>query len=108
MAINKVVKYFVPLNHNVEYDQDNKNSTYNMISRIDSFLVNKTLAGNVTITTTGQGQGNVDMLTSANIFSEYTFDATAFTQGQVYDIYIKKVQYSNAGDQANPPLIGLV
>lgn len=108
MAINKVVKYFVPLRHNVEFNQEDTNSTYNMISRIDSFLVTKTLSGNVTITTTGEGQGNVSMLTDANIFAEYTFDSTAFTQGQVYDMYIKKVQYGNAGDQADPPFIGLV
>ena len=108
MATNKVVKYFVPLRHNVEFDQSNVNSTYNMISRIDSFLVTKTLSGNVKITTTGQGQGNVSMLTAANVFSEYTFDSSAFIAGQVYDMYIKKIQYGNSGDQSDPPLIGLV
>lgn len=108
MPANKISKYFVPLRHDVEYDQANTASTYNMISRIDSFLVKKTLSGTVTITTTAEGQGNVTMLTAANVNAEFTFPATAFTQGEVYDMYVKKVSYSDAGDQSDPPFVGLV
>lgn len=108
MPVNKIANYFVPLEHEVEYTQGDPNSTYNMISRIDSFLVTNSLSGDVTITTIAEGQGNVSLLTSANIFAEYTFPATAFKEGEIYNMYVKKVSYANAADQSSAPFIALV
>ena len=108
MSSNKISKFFIPLEHDIEYDQSTPNSKYSIVGRIDTFLVNKTLSGNVNIVTTGEGQGNVTMLTDANVYSEYTFDATAFTVGQTYNMFVKKVKYGNVTDQNNPPLIGLI
>lgn len=104
---SKVTTYFIPLTHNTEFTAET-NEIYGKMSRLDSFLVKSQLSGNVTITTINNGETNQSNLSNANIYSEMTLPASAFTPGTVYNIRLKKVSYANASDQIDPKFIGLL
>ena len=97
---------FLPLQHNVDFLPGVSGGPLGTNRReISMFLVKKTLSGTVTITTTG---GNANVNVNANSTNNvFVFPATAFKEGQVYSISIRKVQYSNAGDQTDAPLVAL-
>lgn len=97
---------FLPLQHNVEFLPGATNSVLeNGRREISMFLVKRTPAGTVTITTTG-GNANVNVNSNStnNIF---VFPATAFKEGQVYSISVRKVVYGNGTDQTDAPLVAL-
>lgn len=62
----------------------------------------KTLSGNVTVTLDAKN-ANI----GGNISNVITLPATAFTQGNMYDLNIRSVVYGNATDKTTPPLVGL-
>lgn len=96
---NRIATVFVPLTNNTDFST----GTYTPLSRIEKFIVNKALTGNVHITTHSQS-ANVD----ANIFSTYKFSSDAFTVGNTYAIWIKKVYYESPTDRTETPLVGLL
>lgn len=62
----------------------------------------RTLSGNVTVTFDAQ-----DSNIGGNVCNVVTLPATAFIQGNMYDLNIKKVVYANNTDKTSPPFYAL-
>lgn len=97
--MEKIATSFLALAHNTSFSS----GEYTKISRIDAFLVKKAPAGTVTITLRNPGTSGVTGLSSTHVFP-----AAMFQVGKVYYMSLEKIEYTNAGDQADPPFIGIL